>query len=540
MRKKYRLIPLILVALFFIVGCSSSKSSTHKKEVNLAMIAELTSGDLTTVVDTNTFTMLKNVQEGLYRFDENNRLQKALVKEDPEVSEDKMTYTFHLREDAKWSNGDSVTARDFEYGWKRMCDPKIGASGAYFFDNVIKNAHQVLYEHAPMETLGVKALDDYTLEVRLDRPIPYFLDLLAHALYLPHNQKTIEKFGDKFGSSSETMVYNGPFVLKDWTGSTLKWSYEKNPDYWDKDNVHVDKINIQVIKEDATGAHLFEAGKLDWVQLRGEYAKQYAQNPYFVSVPQNTSVYLTMNQTKKSLLRNKNLRLAISHAYDRQPLTDQVLGDGSIPLGTVTPTNLVKLENGKDYTEEVSDQQKKDVALARTYLERAKEELRQDQFELEYLAVDDESSKLTAEYLQGQIQESLPGVKVIIKTVPAKSLYPTLGKLDYDMARTSWGPDFFDPSTFLDLFTSDSKYNFGKYKNTNYDYYVHQAKFEHAKDNNLRLEDMKKAESLFLQEAGVSTMYARALATLHHPRLKKLFIDPLTGQQTYKFIEISD
>ena len=539
MKKSYHLIACLVIGLLFICGCSKNSSSSSKgKEVNLALISELNSGDLATVTDTNTFTMFNNVQEGLYRFDENNHLQKALVKEDPKISEDQLTYTFKLREGAKWSNGDPVTAKDFEYGWRRMCDPKTGAGGAYFFDYVIKNAHQVIYEKAPVDSLGVKALDDYTLEVSLDYPVPYFLDLLADPLYFPHNQKAVEKFGDKFGSSSETMVYNGPFVLKNWTGSTAEWSYEKNPDYWDKDNVHVDKVNIQVVKEDATAVNLFELGKLDWLQLRGEYSKQYAKNPCFVSVPQKASMYLTMNQTDKSLLKNKNLRLAIAYAFDRKQLTERVLGDGSIPLGTLTPPDFVKTADGKDYIEGVQNKHEKNPELAKEFLQKAKAELGKDKFKLEYLAVDDESSKLVAEYLQGQIQETLPDVQITIKTVPSKSLFPTLKKGEFDMARTGWGPDLFDPITFLNLFEGKSKYNDGKYTNAAFDQLVHRAKIEDAKDKDLRMKDMQEAESIFLKEAGAPTLYAKALATLHKPHMKKFFIDPLTGQQTYKFIEL--
>ena len=352
------------------------------------------------------------------------------------------------------------------------------------------------------------------------------------------SQKAVEKFGDKFGSSSETMVYNGPFVLKNWTGSTAEWSYEKNPDYWDKDNVHVDKVNIQVVKEDATAVNLFELGKLDWLQLRGEYSKQYAKNPCFVSVPQKASMYLTMNQTDKSLLKNKNLRLAIAYAFDRKQLTERVLGDGSIPLGTLTPPDFVKTADGKDYIEGVQNKHEKNPELAKEFLQKAKAELGKDKFKLEYLAVDDESSKLVAEYLQGQIQETLPDVQITIKTVPSKSLFPTLKKGEFDMARTGWGPDFFDPITFLNLFEGKSKYNDGKYTNAAFDQLVHRAKIEDAKDKDLRMKDMQEAESIFLKEAGAPTLYAKALATLHKPHMKKFFIDPLTGQQTYKFIEL--
>lgn len=545
--KKLKFIMGMALSGLLLVGCSNgsdanSESGANGNEttVNIADFAELTGGDITQITDTKTFTMINNVQEGLYRFDENNELQPALVDGEPQVSDDKLTYTFTLREGAKWSNGEPVTAHDFEYGWKRMVNPDTGAGGAYFFDNVIKNAHKITYEKSDINTLGVKALDDYTLEVQLEKPIPYFLDLLADPLYFPHNEKAIKAFGDTYGSSSDTMVYNGPFTLENWNGGSTEWTYKKNPDYWDNEHVNVDNVNVQVIKEDATGANLYDSGEIDWAQLRGEYAKQYANHEDYVQVPQKNAMYLTLNQDKDKDLANKNLRLALAYAIDRKTLTDTVLGDGSTALSTLTPPDFAKTPDGSEYTDKLTNKQSNDNAQATAYLEKAKAELGKDNIILEYLSVDDESSKLVAEYIQGQIQDTLSGVSIEIRTVPSKSLYSTIESGDFDIARTGWGPDFADPITFLDMFVSSSSYNYGKYNNPAYDTLISNVKTTDADNLDQRMTDLAQAEDTLLGDAGIITAYSSGLTTLQRPTIKNLFIDPLTGQQTYKYMTIEN
>lgn len=550
MKKRQLLTAVLGVGVTLVLAsCASGEAettgngtdSTHKSpqnEVTIGIAKELTGGDIAAVTDTNTFTMLNNVQEGLYRFDQNNELQPALVEGEPEISADKLTYVFQLKQDAQWSNGDPVTAHDFEYGWKRMVNPDTAAGGAYFYDNVIQNAHAIMYEGADPDSLGIKAVDDYTLEVTLENAVPYFLDLMADPLYFPHNQNAVEEFGDSYGNSSETMVYNGPFVLTEWNGADLNWTYEKNADYWDAENVQIDEVNIEVIKEDATGANLYESGNLDWVQLKGQYAQQYAEHEDYTVIPQQNSLYLMLNQEEGQPLANKSLRQAIAFSFDRSGLTDTVLNDGSQPLDTVTPSEFSATSDGTDYVDSVTSKQAYDAEKAQQYLEQAKEETGQDTFEIEYLSDDDTSSKTIAEYIQGQIQQTLPGVTISIRTVPSNSRFAAQADGSFEMVKAGWGPDFADPVTFLDLFTSTSNYNYGHYNNPEFDQLVIDAKTVDSSNPDAHLATLAEAESLLLEEAGVVTLNSGALAVLQRPTIQDLFIDPLTGQQTYKYMTV--
>ncbi|MDN6152893.1 MAG: peptide ABC transporter substrate-binding protein, partial [Tetragenococcus halophilus] len=353
--KKGKLIGVMFASAALLVACSTgdtansgesgSNGGSGAQEFNLSVVQEMPSADLSLATDTVSFTALNNIYEGIYRLDEDDEPQPAGAAEMAEVSDDGLTYNIKLREDAKWSNGDPVTADDYVYGWQRTADPATGAEYAYLY-GYVENGDDIIEGDKEPSELGIEAVDDYELEVQLDSPTPFFDYLLAFPSFFPQPQDVVEEKGEDYAKTDENSVYNGPFTLTEFegAGSDTEWSYTANEEYWDQDNVNLDKINVSVVKEASTGLNLFNDGQIDDVVLTGELAQQNANDPEYQSVKEARTSYVELNQEDEdSPFRNKDLRLALSYAIDRESLVEQVLGDGS-----VASTNLLPEETGKD------------------------------------------------------------------------------------------------------------------------------------------------------------------------------------------------
>ncbi|MEC0303268.1 peptide ABC transporter substrate-binding protein, partial [Terribacillus saccharophilus] len=275
MRKSnWLLLALVLVLSSFLAACSggsnssggsggeggsgdsASGSANGDQVFNLLIGDEIPSMDSSLADDQYGIQWTSEIQEGLYRLAEDGSLAEGIATGDPEVSEDGLTWTFTLREDAEWENGDPVTANDFVYAWQRAINPDTGSEyGPYMMGGVIKNATAVNTGEAELDELGVKAVDDYTLEVQLEKPVPYFESLTTFPTFMPLNQKFVEEQGDSYALEADNLLSNGPFKMTEWNhGSTMK--FEKNDTYWDAENVQLEEINLQVRKDIATGVNL--------------------------------------------------------------------------------------------------------------------------------------------------------------------------------------------------------------------------------------------------------------------------------------------
>lgn len=550
--KKGMKIGIISSCLLVLTACGVAESeekqpksatSNEIQEITVAVNNELTSGDVAAVTDTNTFTMINNTGEGLYRMDENNELTDGIAIGTPETSEDGLTYTFHLREDAKWSNDDNVVAQDFVYGWQRMVDPDT-LSGAAYMLNYVANASAIMAGEADVTSLGVEAIDDYTLEVTLERPVSYFLNVTADPTYFPQNQKFIEEMGNKYGTSSETMISNGPFILADWIGTNMEWTYAKNKNYWDAEHVAIDEVHTIVLKDDATAANLYQSGEVDRVKLSGEYSKQFEADPAYQTVNLNTSFYLLMNQQrdgKATPLASESLRKAIAYSIDRESLTSAVTAAGTSPTTGLIPAQFTyNPVTDEDFVDEVGELITFDTTVATQYWEQAKAELGTDAIELEYLSDDDETSKQLAEFIQSQLETNLPGLTISIRTVPSNARFEEQAKGNFDLVKAGWGPDFADPTTFLNLFAADSSSNYSSYGSEAFNKLLIEADTTNANNLEARWQNLLDAETLLMEEAGTAPLYSGSEAILQRETIKGMTIDPLTGQQTYQYIQLTE
>ncbi|OTW86331.1 peptide ABC transporter substrate-binding protein, partial [Bacillus thuringiensis serovar sumiyoshiensis] len=467
MLKRIRsVVAAIIGTSLLLTACSSEEKETKnntkatnknetKQSIHLPYIAEIPTMDVTKATDSESMNVMRNVFEGLYILGEDNKVIPGVAKS-YEVSEDKKTYTFHLR-DSKWSNGTPVTAADFVFSWKRAVNPNTAAEYAFLFFDV-RNAKRINSKELPIDQLGVKAIDDKTLEVQLEQPVPYFINLTTFATFLPINEKYFESQGTQYGLEADQLVYNGAFTLNNWKheqGFQLK----KNSNYWDAKTVKLDEINFDIVKDKSTEINLYEAGQIDRVGLTGEFVDKYRKNPDFRERSEVTVQFLRMNQ-KNDVLKNKNARLAISQAMNKKAFVDTVLNNGSLPADGFIPTEFAKGSDGKDFRKENGNLAKDDVNAAKENWKRARQELKKEQITLELLTSDNAIAKKNAEYLKGELEKNLEGLTVHVKPQPRKQQIQLLLNSDYDLGVDVWAPDIPDPITFLDLFTTDSTYNF--------------------------------------------------------------------------------
>ncbi|WP_169790352.1 peptide ABC transporter substrate-binding protein [Liquorilactobacillus oeni] len=520
-----------------LVACGKSSAGTNgsladKQVVNWSEPSELPTMDISTATDTISFDMLNNTGEGLYRLGKNSKIEPGIAKA-TKVSSDGLTYTFTLRKDAKWSNGEKLTAKDFVYSWQRTVKPSTGSQYAYLFSG-IKNADAITAGKKSADTLGIKADGNYKLVVTLDKKIPYFKLLMGFPSFFPQNKSVVDKYGSKYGTASKYMVYSGPFEMTGWTGSNLSWSLKKNNDYWDKKNVKLSQMNFKVNKSTTTGYNLYQSNKLDETLLGSEQAKQLSNSKEFTSRNEARTNYLEFNQTQK-VFQNIKIRQAISLAINRKQLVKKVLGDGSIVSTGIVSKNLASYD-GKDFADSAATTYgvNSDKAEAKKLWQQGLKELGTDKVSFTLLADDTDTAKDVSEYLQSQIEENLPGAQVTVSNVPFKTRLSKSENGDFDVVLSGWGADFSDPISFLDLFTSDNSYNNGKWKNAQYDKLIAASKSTDAGSTSKRWSDLVAASKLISKDQGVAPLYQLSQATLVKSKVKGVIFNSAGVNYNFK------
>ena len=527
-------------------SASSGKKETKTEQVaKFGIPQEIASVDPARATDKVSFGALNQIYEGFYRMNADNKPEPAGAKELAEVSEDGLTYTLKLREEAKWSNGEPVVAADYVYAWQRVINPETASEYAYLIENV-KNAGAIMKGEKKPDELGIEAVNDHEIKITLDNAIPYMDSLLAFPTFFPLNQKAVEEFGNDFSNTSEKAIYNGPFVLAefDGPGSDVEWKYLKNKDYWDADSVKIGEVQATVVKEASTALNLYEDGQLDDVIISGELAKQYANDDNFVGDKDGRVVYLDMNKKSKTVpFDNLNFRKALFYAVDNETIVNTVLGDGSQAVNGIVPSSLsVNPETGKDFVEESGDYKTFDEKKAKEYLEKAKKETGKDKFTFDILTDDNDSTKKLAEYLQGAFKEVL-GIETTVTAVtkPIRLDRTSIEKSDYDFVVTAWGADYTDVSSFLDLFVTGNAYNRGLYSSLAYDKIIDEARTTNAVKEKERWENYLDAEKLLLEDdAAVIPVYQVVEAHLRNPKMSGYISHSAGASYEYKYLEMKE
>lgn len=515
-----------------------SEREVAQNVLNLTETSEIPTMDTVKQRDRISANVMNNVFEGLYRQGESGELLLGVAAEEPIISEDGLTYTFSIKENASWSNGDPVTAEDFVFAWRRLVNPETAALGSYLIEDVVKNAAEILQGEMPVEDLGVAALDDKTLQVTLIRPVTYFKNLLTLPVFFPQNQEFVEETGDNYATSSEALVYNGPFVLSEWDNIGLSWVYEKNSRYWEKDAVKLNTINVDVVKETSTAVKLYENSAVDRVTLSGNYIEQEKRHPELQNIPTSSVYYLKLNQTRdgeETPLANQNIRSGIAKAIDKLDFINQVLKNGSIPADGLIPENFVySPDTETDFRDQNGQLLVFDADEARKAFQKGLEELGVESITLEIIGDDTQIGRESLVYLQDNLMNLLPGLVVNISNLPFYARLEADEKQDYDIQLAGWGADFADPINFLELFTTQNGNNKTGFANEEYDALIETAESNEVSKTE-RWNLLLQAEQLLMKETAIAPIYQEYKTVLQKESVSGIISHSVGPEQTYKW-----
>lgn len=482
--------------------------------ITLAMASEPPQLDSTRATDQVSGFVLGHVMESLLRRGPGTKLLPG-VAERWEINE--QGATFWLRADARWSDGKPVTAHDFVFAWRKIVDP-ANASEYAFFLYPVKNGEAINRGELPIESLGVRAMDDRTLAVEFERPTPYFEKLVVYATYGPVREDFYEAQNGRYGADADTLLYNGPFRISKWVhGAHLR--FEKNPYYWDADRIKLNVIDMPYVTNDANAVlNLYKDGKIATAPLSAETLNDALEHRWKINRFNDGGVfYNEFNHRPGRLTANLNLRRALALVSDPGELVYKVMKvPGNLPGVSLFPEWLPGV-HGLFRQEYPAEPMRVDVAEARRYLELAKRELGVETIPpLILLTGDDPLSSSQAEYFQNVFKRTL-GLDVKIDKQIFKQRLAKMTAGEFDLVAAGWGPDYDDPLTFGDLFSSWNKNNRGMYSNPELDRYVRIA--QSSLDPKTRMDAFGAIQKIIHDDVVIIPSYERGVVYVRNPRL---------------------
>ncbi|MGN0406117.1 MAG: peptide ABC transporter substrate-binding protein [Bariatricus sp.] len=504
---KKRLLAALLsaaMAMTLLAGCSTPASKTEEgggdeggeKVFRYAVNTEPTSLDQTKANCIPDNELQHYIQEGLVRTS-GGQISEGIATEWT-YDEATLTWTFKLREDAVWSDGEPVKADDFVFGLQRLMDPETGAAYA-FIGEYVKNGLAVETGEMAPEELGITAVDDTTLEITLERPCAYFIEMIAaSAQYMPVRRDLVEEYGVDFAATAEKNAYCGPFVLESATDG--EYVFVKNEDYWNADAIKLDKTIMTYVQNTDTQLAMYEAGDLDYVQVPSAYVADYKDKATVFKNGNKDWCYIN-HKSDNVVLGNQNFRLALNYALNRNEYIKLAVDDVYDPSNTLVFSGLDCLDGTwADKYQADSYPLEGDQAKAQEYLAKAMEELsiaNASDITVEIVTTDNESSKKAAEVLQELWQKAL-GITMTIRQVTYSEIYGSvLPGDDWEISATGgWGADYPDAYSYLELFKSDCAYNYSKCENAQIDEYLNASLTE--TDAEARMDLLGQAEQAII------------------------------------------
>ena len=498
---------------------AASESEKKTKELNWVSAGEVTTMDSGKSYDVISQEQIDFQADTLYRINEKNKAVPNLATALPQVSEDGKTVTVDIRSDAKYSNGDKVKAEDIVYAAQRVVDPKTGSQDANQLV-YIKNAEQIIAGKLAPTELGVKALSDTKLQFSLVAPSSYIDTTLSSTLLAPVSKKFVESKGKNYGLTSDNLLSSGPYVLKDWGGTDISWKYVKNPYYWDAKNIYFDQINVQVVKEVATGVNLYEAGKLDGTAVTGDYLTLYKGKPDLKTVQTLRMTNLEMGISSNKDLQNENLRKALSYAVDRKELVTSILnGDGVPAVGVIPDGIAVNPDNGKSIKDDFGTLVTNDDAKAKEYFQKALSELGKKSVSLKLITSDTDQDIKIGQYLQSVFEKKLPGLKIELSNVPASVRFKEMMSYKFDLALGGWTGEY-DPTSYIQQHETSFEHNHSQWKSQELTDLVKKLQTTDGNDFTLRWQHLKEGNQYLIDHQVVIPLVQAAKSYLVNPKLK--------------------
>ncbi|MZQ75338.1 MAG: peptide ABC transporter substrate-binding protein [Peptoclostridium sp.] len=525
MKKIISLILAVMLVMTSLVGCGGKdKAGSEGKIMRYNLSSPTKTIDPTLNASVDGAIIIVNAFEGLMRLDENDKAIPGMA-EKYEVSEDGLTYTFHLR-DAKWSDGEPVTAKDFEYSWKRALDAATASEYAYqmFY---LKNGEKFNSGEATVDEVGVKAIDEKTLEVTLEAAVPYFIELTAFPTYFPLRQDIVEQYGEQWALKPESYISNGPFKAEALDQGSV-FSFVKNENYYDAQRVKLDGVDFYFMEEISTAMASFESGDVDGLyRVAREQIPTFQKenNPEFKIFP-NLGTYFYSFNVNVEPTNNLKVRQALSMAIDRKAITSVISQGGELPATGFVPAGI-KDHEGNDFREMGGDYGVTETAQ----VDKAKQLLAEAGYPngegfptIELIYNTDENHKKIAEAVQEMWKQNL-GINVELSNQEWQVFQDTRNKGDYVIARDGWLADYVDPMTFLDMFISNSGNNHPHWNNPEFDAMIGDAKKE--SDPEKRFQIMHQAEDLMMADQIVLPVYYYTNPMMFKSYVKDVRVSPL-------------
>lgn len=529
---------VLLTFAFLMTACTMEQTSnvvsgTEQQILHIANGTEPQDLDPHIATGVSEHNLISALLEGLITDDPKTLAPRPGVAESWEISDDLRAYTFHLRRDAKWSNGDALVAGDFVYAWKRLLTPELAAEYAYQL-YPLENAEA--YNKGTIDDfskVGIEAINDQTLKIRLNYPTPYFLSLLSHYSTFPVHRKTIEKFG-KIGERGSkwtrpgNFVGNGPFVLTEWSLNRII-KMKKNPGYWDSDSVKLQQLYFYPIDNITTEERMFRAGTIhiSYSVPAEKIASYQEKSPELIRVtPYLGTYYYKFNVTRKPF-NDPRVRRAFSMSIDRAKIVKSITKSGEVPAYAFTPPGT----QGFNARAKINF----DPGEAKSLLSAAGYPQGEGFPPVELLYNTSEGHRKIAIAVQEMWRQGL-GVNVTLTNVDWKVYLSRTKNLDYDIARAGWIGDYADPNTFLDMFVTDGGNNKTGWSDSDYDSLIEKAGRLQNKPE--RYEVFQQAEHILMQESPIMPIYTYTTKHLIHPHVKG-WHDNILDRHPFKYLYLS-
>lgn len=565
MKRFKKIMALALAGTMFLAGCGTNASETENTsttdntsttentdtaDAEITETADASQGGKITfalqnepdVIDpgitNNSFAspFITNIFEGLIAYDENSEIIPGSA-ESWEISEDGKIYTFKIRESLKWSDGSDLNANDFVYSYFRVLDPATGARYSNMLTDYILNANEYFEGTVEASEVGIKALDDNTLEITLIEPTPFFLGVLGIWVYCPVNQAVVEASPDRWTMDAATLVSNGPFKV-----SSIKLGegivLVKNENYWDAANVNLDEINFRYILDPSTALNAFEAGEIDGLKTipAADMTRLKVESDAYYSVPSFGTTFYNIN-VEKEPFNDPKVREALSLALSRDDIINNVLQAPADP--TISLVSPGYVTNGTDFADTHANYEfnsKGDIEKAKTLLAEAGYPNGEGFPTIELSYYTDENVKKVVEAMQAMWKENL-NVETNIKVEDWAIYYERVQSGDYEIGAMGWGGDYLHPMTFLGLYESNSVNNDTNYSNAEYDDLIAQIKVETDIDKSVEL--MHQAEDIIIREIPSIFLYHRENTILVSNKVNGWSLDALSNL-SFKYAGVTE
>ena len=523
-----------ILSMVLLVACGEKKEAkaAEPKLVKYNLRENPPQLDPQLCTDSVSGIVLGHIFEGLTSLGKDGKPQPGVAES---WTNEGNVWTFKLRKDAKWHNGDPVVAGDFVAAWERALNPEVASQYSYIMYS-IKGAQE--YNEGKIKDfaeVGVKATDDNTLVVEVKEPVAYFASLVSFYTFLPLNKKFLDEHKDAYATSAETILGNGPFKMTSWEFES-KIIVEKADTYWNKANINIDKIEMPMINDNAAGLKAYQNDELDFQILPAEELAKFKDSPERITWDDGSVWYFEFN-VKNKLFANKNIRKAISLAVDRKTLVEKIKAGSGKPAESLIPSVMPGKKGffREDYPESAYGLPFNPTKAKELFAQGLKELGMASAPAVTLLSGNSDAAQKEAQFYQEQLKVNL-GLEVKIEAVTHQIRIQRMNAKDFEMVLAGWGPDYNDPMTYLDMFLTNGGNNHTGWGKPEYDALIQSAKIE--SDPAKRMDFLQQAEAMLMDELPISPTWFRQVNAVVKPHVKGTVVRAMSPDTDFRFADI--